>query len=1044
MLFIKPEFYCLLLSFWFWIVKGGSLPWPDFESGWLPIKNGLEHVARLNIDHGLGEIPVLVDVSVKIKDHIFPASGFRPDHPKERSGPVVYIYDDMYVNVSTSPIEDPLYRIFPTVLRQYEGKNLVIMGEANVRIRAWRYSSFPAEDFKKSGIMLKANTSKVSDSYAEVNHNLDEMPCLVIVRMKMYHGDSTIMADGVGSSMQVFADVPDRTNAYLVYGYSNTTFRLWVDSSIYGAIFDGRKHTWFDMVISEGEAEIYAWKCSTVTPQYNKRVVTKYTMDEIPSWLNVVVEYDLEPSFIRVSVLAEEPGGANEGFRFPGAFHLGYPAPLEVGNSLKHTTVGGLSYTYETKSKFNFFRSKYFGNKSIIFIATSFGDGTNSEMSNSESVYIQSFIYQENGGCPTPVIPNGFANMSIKETATVAKARVHCNEGFVMQSKEDSYIHDHERFTITCHTFGYWENIPKCIPKEKEVGNECNPAVDKCRDIHASCTLIPEGNVYKCACNDGYRHRDRFCKAQGKYLQKADYDSDWISLFRNGHEWYLELEHGLDKAPVLVDVQVDVDGYVFHAIGFPPNQDERSWGSSAVVYIYDERYINVSTFLPRDNLDDNNLISRSTNRWYGYQYYWSSYGRARARAWKSESLPTPDLTDDSKVLRANSSTASDSFYELEHNLGEYPGLVVVRAKMMNNGSSFYADGVGSALNVFYNQPGFGNAFLVYGFNDRSVRTWVDSSVNGAIFDGKETKLNIVVSVATVEIYAWKISTLTPFFTYMFSLEDDRFPYSVEFPMNYPLSDALNVAVAHISDSSSPNQGFRFPSSAYLADRNGYHKEDSASKCIFGGFMYGYETGLEFRFSRERDIKILLYKPSSDTGALVCIPESFGDGKYSDAAFNGIGIMYSWINGDCGPPPETNNGFINTTINGTEIGAVAVLECNEGYRLSYNSVPVCGGDMQWELYTSCDPVVCDTVEAPANGTMDVNGQTVTFQCDTGYRLNGAEVIECLSTGNWSANTPSCSLHTEDDNKTSRSMREQVNVMHILLAVSMYIIVFIENS
>ncbi|XP_045172150.2 uncharacterized protein LOC123534127 [Mercenaria mercenaria] len=1047
MIFTKPEVYCLLLSFLFWIVKGGSLPWPDFESGWLPIKNGLEHVARLNIDHGLGEIPVLVDVSVKIKDYIFPASGFRPDHPKERSGPVVYIYDDMYVNVSTSPIEDPLYRIFPKIPRQYEGENLVIMGDANVRIRAWKYSSFPAEDFNLLGIMLKANTSKVSDSYAEVNHNLDEFPCLVVVRMKMHHGDGTIMADGVGSSMQVFADEPDRTNAYLVYGYSNTSFRLWVDSSIYGAIFDGRKHTWFDMVISEGEAEIFAWKCSTITPLYNKRVVTKHTMDEVPSWWNVDLDYDLEPSLIRVSVLAEEPGGANEGFRFPGAMHLGYLAPSEAGNSLKHTTVGGLSYTYKTEYMFNFLQPKRFVNKSTIFIAESFGDGTNSEMSNSESVYIQSFIYEEHGGCPTPVIPNGFANMSINGTATGAKARVQCNEGFVIKSKEDFYIHDHERFTITCHTFGYWENIPKCIPKEKEVGNECNPAVDKCRDIHASCTLIPEGKVYKCACNDGYRHTDRFCKAQGKYLPKADYDSDWISLIRNKYKWYLELEHGLDTAPVLVDVQVDVDGYVFHAIGFPPNQGEPSWFSSAVVYIYDERYINVSTFVPTDSRDDNYLISRSSYRWYGYQYNWGNYGRARVRAWKSESLPIPDLSDDSRVLRANSSTAGDSFYELEHNLGEYPGLVVVRAKMVYNGSTFYADGVGSALNVFYNQPGLGNAFLVYGFNDRSVRTWVDSSVNGAIFDGKETKFNIVVSEATVEIYAWKISTLTPFFTYMFSLEDDRFPYSVEFPMNYHLTDALNVAVTHISDSPSPNQGYRFPSSAYLADRIGYHKEDSISKCIFGGFMYGYETGLGYWFNRERDIKMLLYKPSSDTGALVCIPESFGNGKYSDAAFNGIGIMYSWINGDCGPPPETNNGFINTTINGTEFGAVAVLECDDGYRLWYDSVPVCRGDKQWELYTSCRPVECNTVEAPANGTMNVSGLTfghkVTFQCDTGYRLNGTEVIECLSTGNWSANSPSCSLHIEDDNKTSRSVRERVNVVHILLTVSMYIVVFTEN-
>ena len=34
--------------------------------------------------------------------------------------------------------------------------------------------------------------------------------------------------------MQVYAGVPDRTNAYLVYGYSNKTVRMWVDSSNLG------------------------------------------------------------------------------------------------------------------------------------------------------------------------------------------------------------------------------------------------------------------------------------------------------------------------------------------------------------------------------------------------------------------------------------------------------------------------------------------------------------------------------------------------------------------------------------------------------------------------------------------------------------------------------------------------------------------------------------------------------------------------------------------------------------------------------------------
>ena len=68
------------------------------------------------------------------------------------------------------------------------------------------------------------------------------------------------------------------------------------------AIFDGRKHTWFDMVISEGEAEIFAWKCSTITPIYNTRVETHRNMDTVPEWWNVDVDYDLEPSLIRVSV----------------------------------------------------------------------------------------------------------------------------------------------------------------------------------------------------------------------------------------------------------------------------------------------------------------------------------------------------------------------------------------------------------------------------------------------------------------------------------------------------------------------------------------------------------------------------------------------------------------------------------------------------------------------------------------------------------------------------------------------------------------------
>lgn len=38
--------------------------------------------------------------------------------------------------------------------------------------------------------------------------------------------------------------------------------------------------------------------------------------------------------------------------------------------------------------------------------------------------------------------------------------------------------------------------------------------------------------------------------------------------------------------------------------------------------------------------------------------------------------------------------ARDSFYEVEHKLDHYPGLVVVRARMIHDNTTFYANGVG--------------------------------------------------------------------------------------------------------------------------------------------------------------------------------------------------------------------------------------------------------------------------------------------------------------------------------------------------------------
>ena len=74
--------------------------------------------------------------------------------------------------------------------------------------------------------------------------------------------------------------------------------------------------------------------------------------------------------------------------------YLGYPEPPETGNTVSPVSVGGLSYAYNLKYKFNFWQPKFSENFSSIFIAHSFGNGKNTEVSHSESIYVLSWIYE--------------------------------------------------------------------------------------------------------------------------------------------------------------------------------------------------------------------------------------------------------------------------------------------------------------------------------------------------------------------------------------------------------------------------------------------------------------------------------------------------------------------------------------------------------------------------------------------------------------------------------------------------------------------------
>ncbi|XP_060586153.1 P-selectin-like, partial [Ruditapes philippinarum] len=145
---------------------------------------------------------------------------------------------------------------------------------------------------------------------------------------------------------------------------------------------------------------------------------------------------------------------------------------------------------------------------------------------------------------------------------------------------------------------------------------------------------------------------------------------------------------------------------------------------------------------------------------------------------------------------------------------------------------------------------------------------------------------------------------------------------------------------------------------------------------------------------------------------------------------------------CGKPPEQRNGYLNTTVNGTEIGAFATLECYDGYRASYGSQPVCDNTAHWEVFVWCKPVECGEVEAPTNGTMNVSGLTfgnnVTFQCEEGYEIKGTDMIRCVSTGSWSASVPTCiedNYDAVDKDKVSNSNKPSWSIVGLVLAISL---------
>ncbi|EDX17709.1 GD15948 [Drosophila simulans] len=115
--------------------------------------------------------------------------------------------------------------------------------------------------------------------------------------------------------------------------------------------------------------------------------------------------------------------------------------------------------------------------------------------------------------------------------------------------------------------------------------------------------------------------------------------------------------------------------------------------------------------------------------------------------------------------------------------------------------------------------------------------------------------------------------------------------------------------------------------------------------------------------------------------------------------------------DCGAPARPNRG-IAILLNGTTtVNSVVKYECDEDHWLDGQSELYCTRDGKWSGEAPvCELVTCETPSVPSGSFVigyDYNVHSkIQYNCDPGHIMHGTPVLECLDSGEWSADAPYC--------------------------------------
>ncbi|XP_064425218.1 membrane cofactor protein isoform X2 [Latimeria chalumnae] len=116
---------------------------------------------------------------------------------------------------------------------------------------------------------------------------------------------------------------------------------------------------------------------------------------------------------------------------------------------------------------------------------------------------------------------------------------------------------------------------------------------------------------------------------------------------------------------------------------------------------------------------------------------------------------------------------------------------------------------------------------------------------------------------------------------------------------------------------------------------------------------------------------------------------------------------------CLEPPKIVNGEANYAGD-SKYGASVTYRCSEGFLIGRNNI-VCTETGDWSLPVPvCKEVKCDSPsvkngkKTSGYGPSYVYRNSITFECDPGYKLNGSRIIVCEENSTWVPSPPTCGI------------------------------------